>query len=71
MMTVSQRSRLWSNLDTAAQKKMMEHVLSDDNMAVEFWNTLNHDRRCHMIDQLEEEHIFKLFKAMKDLENRT
>jgi len=50
---------------------MMKHVIGDDNMAVEFWNTLNHDTRCHMIESLEEEHIFKLFKAFKELENRT
>ena len=71
MMTVSQRSRLWSNLDTLAQKSLMVHVMGDDDMAVEFWNTLNHDTRCLMINQLEESDVPKLFRAMKDLENRT
>ena len=46
-------------------------MIKDDAMAVEFWNTLDHDKRCLIIDQLTEEHIIKLFTVMKDLENRT
>ena len=69
--TVSQRSRLWSNLNENEQIDLLEHVIKDEAMAVEFWNTLDHDKRCLIIDQLSEEHIIKLFTMMKDLENRT
>jgi Mg/Co/Ni transporter MgtE len=53
--TVSQRSRLWSNLPEREKSKIITHIVGDEIVAVEFWNTLNHDKRCELVDQLSEE----------------
>ena len=67
---MAQRSRLWSNLISDEQKDLLKHVVDTESNSVEFWNTLDHDKRCLLVSQLDDKDILKLFTSM-DLENRT
>lgn len=68
--TVSQQSRLWSNLEGDQKQDVLDHIMENESMSVEFWKSLNHEKRCELIDELKENQVVILFTMLKDLELR-